>query len=128
MRNQMNKELPVGKTIVDIFADLMRYLLNSTKALFVSSSQSGGFRWNTSSSNLELVLTHPNGWGGLQQHQLRTAAVQANIIPDTQEGRARVHFVTEGEASFNFCVTHPLAGGNLKVRHRKCYCYQPCTI
>jgi len=66
------------------------------------------------SRSIELVLTHPNEWGGPQQSQLRTAAVKANIVPDTPEGRARVHFVTEGEASFNFCATHTHAGENLK--------------
>jgi len=90
-------------------------LFDSTKALFVSSDRDGEHRWNSVSHNIELVLTHPNGWGGLQQSQLRTAAAQAKIVPSTPEGLARVHFVTEGEASFNFCATHTQTGENLKV-------------
>jgi hypothetical protein len=93
----------------------MRYLFDSTKALFISSDQNGEHRWNSVSRNIELVLTHPNEWCGPQQSKLRTAAIWANIVPDTPEGHARVHFVTEGEASFNFCVTHTQAGENLKV-------------
>ena len=119
----MSTELPMGKNIVDVFSDFMRYLFNSTKTLFISSSPNGEHRWNSVSNNIELVLTHPNGWGGPQQSQLRTAAVQANIVPDTQEGHARIHFVAEGEASFNFCATHPLAGENLKVQRRERYCH-----
>ena len=115
MRQQMNDELPRGKTVVDMFADFMRYLFDSTKALFISSDQNGIHRWNSVSKNIELVLTHPNGWGGPQQQQLRTAAIRASIVPDTPEGRARVHFVTEGEASFNFCAAHTHADENLKV-------------
>ena len=115
LKSQMSAELPMGKTIVDIFADFMRYLFDSAKTLFISSDQNGEHRWNSSSNNIELVLTHPNGWGGPQQSQLRIAAVRAKIVPDTQEGRSRVHFVTEGEASFNFCATHTHAGETLKV-------------
>ena len=115
MKNQMSTELPMGKTIVDVFSDFMRYLFDSAKALFISSDQNGKHRWNSVSKNIELVLTHPNGWGGPEQKQLRDAAARANIIPDTKEGHARVHFVTEGEASFNFCVSHTRAGENLRV-------------
>ena len=115
LKDQMTTDLPVGKTIVDIFSDFMRYLFDSTKALFISSDQNGESRWNSVSHTIELVLSHPNGWGGPQQSQLRTAAIKANIVPDTQEGRARVHFVTEGEASFHFCAMHTQEGGNLKV-------------
>ena len=115
LKNQMSKELPKGKTIVDIFSDFMRYLFDSTKALFLSSDQLGEHRWNSVSDDIELVLTHPNGWGGPQQSQLRTAAVQANIVSDTPEGRSRVHFVTEGEASFHFCATYTQEGEKLKV-------------
>jgi hypothetical protein len=50
------------------------------------------------------VLAHPNGWGGVQQAQLRTAAVRAGMVQDTEEGRARVVFVTEGEASLHYCL------------------------
>jgi hypothetical protein len=115
MKNQMSTKLPKGKTIVDVFADLMRYHFDSTKALFVSSDKNGEHRWNSVSDKIELVLTHPNGWGGPQQTKLRAAAIRAKVVPDTPGGRARVHFVTEGEASFNFCATHTRTGRDLKV-------------
>ena len=117
MKAQMSTKLPKGKTIIDVFADFMRYLFESTKALFKATEPNGEIRWNSVSSNIELVLTHPNGWEGLQQSQLRTAAVRAGIVPDNAAGRSRIYFVTEGEASFNFCVTNTQAGKNLKVRH-----------
>jgi hypothetical protein len=119
LKSHMSTELPMGKTIVDVFSDFMRYLFNSTKAHFISSHPIGENRWNSVFRSIELVLTHQNEWGDPHQSQLRTAAVKANIVPDTPEGRSRVHFVTEGEASFNFCVTHTRAGENLKV----CRCY-----
>ena len=117
MKDQMSTKLPKGKTITDVFADFMRYLFDSTKVLFKASEPSGESRWDSVSNNIELVLTHPNGWGGPQQTQLRTAAVRASIVPDTTAGRSRVNFVTEGEASFNFCATNTQAGKDLKVCH-----------
>jgi len=117
MRDQMSVELPRGKTIVDIFADFMRYLFDSTEALFKSSEPNGELKWGSVSKSIELVLTHPNGWRGPQQSRLRTAAVKAGIIRDTPAGHARVHFVTEGEASFSFCATQTHQGENLKVCH-----------
>ena len=117
MMDQMNTKLPERKTIIDIFADFMRYLFDSTKVLFKSLEPNGELRWDSISKSIELVLTHPNGWGGPQQSQMRSAAVKAGIVPDAPVGRGRVHFVTEGEASLRFCATHTEAGKNLKVCH-----------
>ena len=110
-------KLPRGKTIIDVFADFIRYLFDSTKELFKTSEPNGELRWDTISDDIELVLTHPNGWGGPQQTQMRKAAVLAGVVPDTPAGFSRVHFVTEGEASFNFCATHTEAGKSMRVRH-----------
>ena len=122
----MSTNLPRGKTIVDVFSDFMRYLFDSTEALFAFSDPNGQSRWDLLSRNIELVLTHPNGWGGPEQNQLRAAAVQAGIVSGTQEGLSRVHFVTEGEASFNFCVTNTPAGENMMVWHYSRY--RPLTL
>ena len=116
MKAQISTELPRGKTIVDVFADLMRYLFDSTKALFKASEPNGELRWKSISQPIELVLTHPNRWGGPQQAQLRTAAVKAGIISDTV-AYSCIHFVTEGEASFSFCAAQTRAGKDLKVCH-----------
>jgi hypothetical protein len=123
MVDQMNTKLPKGKTLIDAFADFMCYLFDSTKALFNSLEPNGELRWDSVSESTELVLTHPNGWGGPQQTHLRNAAVKAGIVPDTPAGHASVHFVTEGEASFSFCATNTQAGENLEV----CQLFLPRT-
>ena len=115
MRGQMSIQLPRGKTIVDVLADFMRYLFDSTKAVFKSSEPNGELRWNLISSSIELVLTHPNGWGGPQQAKLRTAAVKAGIVPDTAAGHNSVSFVSEGEANFCFCASQTSTGKYLRV-------------
>ena len=66
MKNQMTTEFPKGKTIDDVFADFMGYLFDSVKELFKSSVPNGEVRWDSVSNDIELVLTHPNGWGGPQ--------------------------------------------------------------
>jgi len=110
----MSMELPRRKTTVDVFADYMRYLFDSTEEMFKTLELI--VRWDLI-SEIELVLTHPNGRGGPQQSQLRSAAIKAGIVPDTPAGPAHVHFVTEGEACFNFCATEIHTSEALKVRH-----------
>ena len=113
--DQMSTKLPWKKTIIDVYADFMRYLFDSAKELFKASEPNGEIRWESISNSVELVLTHPNGWGGPQQVKMRNAAVKAGIVPDTRVGYNSVHFVSEGEASFNFCAAQSHAGKNMQV-------------
>ena len=46
---------------------------------------------------------------------MRRAAIYGGLIPDTDEGRARIRFVTEGEASLHACVLNGLAADVLQV-------------
>ena len=77
---------------------------------------SGGSVWDSVKADVIFILGHPNGWGGTEQVAMRRAAVKAKLIPDTAEGHDRVHFVTEGEASFNFCVDNGISGDAMEVR------------
>lgn len=47
-------------------------------------------------------------WEGSQQAKLRRATIFGKLVPDTVEGKARVTFVSEGEASLHFCVREGL--------------------
>ena len=69
----------------------------------------------TLADRTDFVLTHPNGWEGAQQSMMRTAAVQAGLIPDNQEGHSHLSFVTEGEASLHFCIQSGLTNDAIKV-------------
>ena len=71
--------------------------------------------WTQEESNIQIVLTHPNGWKGPQQAKMREAAVLAELVPDTDAGHERVHFVSEGEASFHSCVLNGLIEGTDEV-------------
>lgn len=48
---------------------------------------------------------------------MRDAAILGRLIPDTPAGRERIEFVTEGEASFHWCVDQAIATSALKVTH-----------
>ncbi|EKM51017.1 uncharacterized protein PHACADRAFT_32060 [Phanerochaete carnosa HHB-10118-sp] len=84
------KPLPLGKTVIEVFGDFLAYLFNCAKR-------------------------HPNGWEGSQQGKMQQAAVYAGLIPDTSAGHARLHFVTEGEASLLYCMDNGLASDAIRA-------------
>ena len=107
--------LPNNKSVVDLFADFMGYLYECAKTYIQETHASGGSLWASVADHIEYVLTHPNGWEGAQQDQMRRAAILAGLIPDTVEGHARVQFVTEGEASLHFCIQSGFTTEAMKV-------------
>jgi hypothetical protein len=54
-------------------------------------------------NNIEFILSHPNGWEGQQQSDMRRAAINADLV-SANEALERISFVTEGEASLHFCL------------------------
>jgi len=110
----MTASLPKGKSIQDLFADFMRYLFASAKAFIQESEALGGNLWESLERNIDLVLSHPNGWEGREQELLRKSVVQASIFTEG-EALSRVSFVPEGEATFNFCVVHTKSVESLEV-------------
>ncbi|RXW16090.1 hypothetical protein EST38_g9766 [Candolleomyces aberdarensis] len=98
--------LPPNKTVVQVFTDYMRYLHQCAKDYL--SETHGALFWKSLEDEILYVLTHPNGWEGPQQATMRNAAILAGFVPDTVEGRSRVSFVTEGEASLHFCLSYGL--------------------
>ena len=107
--------LPRGKSAVDIFADFLRYLYQCARTFIEETHANGVEMLRTLADRTDFVLTHPNGWEGAQQSMMRTAAVQAGLIPDNQDGHSHLSFVTEGEASLHFCVQSGLTNDAIKV-------------
>ena len=70
--------------------------------------------WEKLERNIDLILSHPNGWEGREQEFLRKSAIQASVFTE-EEALSRISFVTEGEATFNFCVTETKSGESLEV-------------
>ena len=94
--------LPPNKTVVDIFSDLLRYLYQCTKEHI--RQQLGNDMWESLRSNIDFVLSHPNGWEGKQQYEMRQAAIAAGLVANESEVTKQISFVTEGEASLHFCL------------------------
>ena len=101
--------LPPNKDVTEVLGDFLKYLIQC------ASSYIGSDIWASVNKDIDYVFPHPNGWGGIQQTQVRQAAVQAGLIPDTTEGHARISFVTEGEAILYFSIENALPSGAMKV-------------
>ena len=107
--------LPLNKTVVEILADFMVYLLSCAHKYITETHANGVDLWTSVQDKIDFVLSHPNGWEGTQQSQMRSAAILAKLIPDTSAGNARLSFVTEGEASLHFAIQNGLPSGALNV-------------
>ena len=101
--------------MVEVFADFLRYLLECASSYIQDTHANGLNLWNSVKSDVDFVLSHPNGWEGKQQSEIRRAAVLAGLIPDNASGHSRLSFVTEGEASLHFSIQNGLPAGAMKV-------------
>lgn len=107
--------LPKRKTAVHVFGDFLAYLYHCTRNFITDTHANGSSLWNQVESDVQFVLSHPNGWEGAQQSKMRRAAIYGGLIPGSNEGKARIRFVTEGEASLHACVLNGLAADVLSV-------------
>ena len=67
---------------------------------------------------IHYVITHPNGWEGFQQNQLRDAAIIAGLVKGDEEEKgkpSRITFLTEGEAGFHYASWKGLLGDTVDV-------------
>ncbi|KAJ7274319.1 hypothetical protein B0H12DRAFT_1199638 [Mycena haematopus] len=101
--------LPPGKTAVDVFGDFLAYIFLCTRNFITDTHANGAMLWASVENDIKFVLSHPNGWEGAQQSKLRRAAINGGLVPNTNMGKARIFFVTEGEASLHACVLNGLA-------------------
>ena len=101
--------LPFGKTAVEVLADFMRYLFECTRSYIEEVHANGPELWSSLEDKIDFVLSHPNGWEGPQQAQIRRAAVLAGLVGSGPQEQSRIQLVTEGEASLHFCLNSNLA-------------------
>jgi hypothetical protein len=105
--------LPLNKSVVEVFADFLRYLLECASSYIQDTHANGLDLWISVKDQIDFILSHPNGWEG--KSEMRRAAVLAELIPDTTHGHARLSFVTEGVASLHFSIQSGLFTGAMKV-------------
>ncbi|CAE6537666.1 unnamed protein product [Rhizoctonia solani] len=104
--------LPPGVTLHQIYSDFLRYLRKHTRAFFRDYILDGRRVWGRYSPTMEVVITHPNGWGNREQAFLRSAAVAAGFST-AEQAPSKVRFVSEAEASVHFCIHHTNLGHDL---------------
>ena len=104
LRNASLPPLPKGKTVITLFADFFAYLFKCTEQFIQDTHPTLKATWSEWVKGAVFIIAHPNGWEGQQQTGLRNAAILGGLVPDTAEGRGRVIFVSEGEASLHYCI------------------------
>ena len=105
--------LPRNKSAVEVLGDFMKYLYKCART-YIQDTHSPAL-WRSIENDVDFVLTHPNGWEGAQQSQIRHAAVLAGLIADTLDGHSRLQLLTEGEASLHFCIGNGLTLDSMMV-------------
>ncbi|KDR71212.1 hypothetical protein GALMADRAFT_75189 [Galerina marginata CBS 339.88] len=103
--------LPLNKTVVHVLADFLKYLFQCASSYIQVAHANGESLWKDLEGDIDFVLSHPNGWEGKEQAQMRKAALLAGLVADTTAGHSRLSFVTEGEASLHFSVRNGLPDG-----------------
>jgi len=95
--------LPRGVSVDQVYADFLRYLFQHTKGFFEEHIFNGQEIWDSLSASMSIMIAHPNGWSIYEQKVLRSAAVAAGISTDS-ESHQKIIFVSEAEASVQFCL------------------------
>ncbi|KIM20664.1 hypothetical protein M408DRAFT_333875 [Serendipita vermifera MAFF 305830] len=95
--------LPKGVTIEQVYADMMRYLMDSTHQSFAKTTPNGAQIWARLRDTMVIVLATPNGWDLREQGALRKAAIRASLVTEENAGHL-LQFVTESEASVHYAL------------------------
>ena len=89
--------------------------MSCAESFIAESHPNGQSMWDSCRDTMDFVLSHPNGWDGLQQGRMREASTKAGIVGHTALDNKRIQFVTEGEASLHFCVDGGFTSGAIKA-------------
>lgn len=107
--------LPARKTPTEIMGDFLSYLYSETVKYIETHHSDSAELLNKVTARTKFVLSHPNGWTGLPQQRMREAAILGKLVKDREEARAKISFVSEGEASALSCLAGGFCPSNLDV-------------
>ena len=98
--------LPADVTITQVYADLMKYLMEHTQRFFETTTADGEEIWVRLRDTMVIVLATPNGWDIREQATLRKASIMASLVTEENAGQL-LQFVTEAEASVHHVLATP---------------------
>ncbi|KAG8830669.1 hypothetical protein FRC17_004503 [Serendipita sp. 399] len=105
--------LPSNVPVLAVYRDLIRYMFEVTRRFFIEGTPNGADIWARLYAKAIVVFCIPNGWDINQQEFLRKAVIKSGIM-SRADAEIRVDFVTEGEASVHYALTHSSRGQWLK--------------
>ncbi|PWN42449.1 hypothetical protein IE81DRAFT_323413 [Ceraceosorus guamensis] len=94
--------LPPGVTAEQVCSTFLAYIIRCVGAYIFSRLHNGAEVLQTLGQNTSYIITTPCGWELQQQQVLRQACINAQLIPPERSDAIR--FVTEAEASINYCA------------------------
>lgn len=94
--------LPFGIKAETIASQFLIFMVSCVGQYIMTRHSNGSEILNSLAESTRYVITIPNGWELPQQQALRRACVEAGLV--TEANAHTVSFVTEAEASINFCV------------------------
>ncbi|KAF8315440.1 hypothetical protein DL93DRAFT_910128 [Clavulina sp. PMI_390] len=100
-RGHQVRALPRGITLETVYADFLNYLIQQTRRHVKDSV--GVDPWPAMQSRTQILLTHPNRWGDIEQKFLQKVVANSGIMT-LEETARRLLFAEEGEAAASFCI------------------------
>ncbi|CAE6485294.1 unnamed protein product [Rhizoctonia solani] len=114
-----------GASLKQVYSDYLKYLLVHTEAAFRERVLDADRVWTSLVPTMELIITHPSGWGAHEQALLRLAAVEAGY-GNTDQATANINFLSEAEAAVHFYMYH--SGSSLKYNVQAGTSFLVCDI
>ncbi|KAG8807085.1 hypothetical protein FRC17_004661, partial [Serendipita sp. 399] len=97
--------LPRGTSLVQVYADFIRYIYKVTKNFFTNKTPTGQQIWSRLENRMPIIFCVPNGWD-IRQHAVITDAAKRSGIVTEHDAEDRLWFLTEGEASVHYALAH----------------------
>ncbi|PPQ99000.1 hypothetical protein CVT24_003482 [Panaeolus cyanescens] len=89
---------PFRKSIIDVFADFLRYVFQCATSYIRNTYHHGAALWDSLKHDIHFIISHPNSWEDREHELMRKAVVM---------GEASLHFAINNDLPSN-----ALANGN----------------
>ncbi|KAG9090816.1 hypothetical protein FS749_000272, partial [Ceratobasidium sp. UAMH 11750] len=94
--------LPAGISITQVYTDYLRHIFRHTQNYFSERMFDGQRLWQSLASSMDIVMTHPSGWGTSEQRVLRSATMAA--VPDSVQ---QILLISETEVLIQTYLNFP---------------------